>query len=391
MPSKPSRAADLLGASRLALDAVAGVTALVEAVHMNLLDKAGGAPGVRPVAGVTRLVYRAIKAVGQVAGGGIDAALGRLAPALGEQGGWPARDALVAVLNGVLGDRLEETHNPLAISMALRRAGVPLAMPPAQPSGRIVVLAHGLCMNDLQWERNGVDHGATLERERGYTALYLHYNSGLHVSLNGRAFAQQLEALVRDWPVPVEQLAIVGHSMGGLVARSACHYGAQEGHCWPALLQKMVFLGTPHHGAPLERGGHWLHVVTDLNTYSAPFARLARIRSAGITDLRHGSLLDDDWRDKDRFAHEAALPLPVPLPASVECFAVAGSIFKRSGDMADRLAGDGLVPVASALGHHPDPARQLWFAPANQAVVRHTSHLGLLSSPEVQAHLLAWL
>jgi pimeloyl-ACP methyl ester carboxylesterase len=387
MPAKPSLGADLLGASRLALEAVIGVTELVEAVHMNVLNQAVGTPAVRPVAGVTSFVYRSVKGVTGLVGGGLDAVLGRLAPALSEQPGWAGREALLAALNGVLGDRLAAGGNPLAIRMSLRQGGLPLA--PQPPSSRIVVLAHGLCMNDLQWLRDGVDHGATLERERGYTPVYLHYNSGRHISANGREFAGQLAALVDGWPVPVQELVILGHSMGGLVARSACHYGALEGHGWLGKLRKLVFLGTPHHGAPLERGGNWVHLLTDLSAYSAPFSRLAKIRSAGITDLRHGSVLDDDWDGKDRFAHGVPLPRFVPLPAGVRCHAVAATIGKREGDLADRmLASDGLVPLASAQGLHADPARCLAL---ESVVVCQTNHMQLLSSAEVREYLLGWL
>lgn len=387
MAAKPSLGADLLGASRLALEAVAGVTELVEAVHMNVLHRAIGTPAIKPVAGVTSLVYRSVKGVTRLVGGGVDRVLGQLVPVLGEPAGWAGREALVAALNGVLGDRLAASGNPLAISMCLRQGGLPIV--PEEVSGRIVVLVHGLCMNDLQWERDGVDHGAMLERERGYTPVYLHYNSGLHVSQNGRQFAQQLEALLASWPVPVQELALVCHSMGGLVSRSACHYGALAGHAWPASLRKIVFLGTPHHGAPLERGGNWVHLLTDVSAYSAPFSRLAKVRSAGITDLRHGSLLDEDWNGRDRFAHGAPLPHAVPLPPGVQCFAAAATIGKREGDMADRLlAGDGLVPLASALGQHADPARCLAM---DTAVLHQTNHMQLLSSGGVRDLLLAWL
>lgn len=387
MAAKPSLGTDLAGASRLALEAVAGVTELVEAVHMNVLNKAIGTPAIKPVAGVTRLVYRSVKGVTRLVGTGLDKVLARLVPVLGEQAGWAGREALLAAINGVLGDRLDSSGNPLAIPMSLRQGGLPLVM--EDVSERIVVLAHGLCMNDLQWEREGDDHGTMLERERGYTPVYLHYNSGRHVSDNGREFAGQLEALIAAWPVPVRELVLVGHSMGGLVSRSACHYGALAGHLWPAKLSKIVFLGTPHHGAPLERGGNWVHLLTDLSAYSQPFSRLAKIRSAGITDLRHGSLLDDDWDGHDRFAHGVALPQWVPLPPGVAGFALAATIGKREGDMADRmLAGDGLVPVASALGRHPDPGRTLKM---ESAVLYQTNHMQLLSSGEVRERLLAWL
>lgn len=123
--------------------------------------------------------------------------------------------------------------------------------------------------------------------------------SGLHIPTNGREFADLLEALITCWPVPVEELAIIGHSMGGLLARSAWHYGNAAGHDWSRHLNKLVFLGTPHHGAPLERGGNWVDIVLGASPYTAPFARLGRIRSAGITDLRHGYLLDEDWEGRE--------------------------------------------------------------------------------------------
>ena len=192
--------------------------------------------------------------------------------------------------------------------MRLRRDGQPLdlmtptlaaALP--QPTGKSV-LAHGLCMNDRQWRRKEHDHGAALAADAGFTPVYLHYNSGLHVSTNGRAFAGLLEALLGTWPVPVDELVIVGHSMGGLLARSAYHYSGVAGHAWPRHLRKIVFLGTPHHGTAFERGGNWVTVTLGVSRYTVAFACLGKIRSAGITDLRYGSLLDEDWEYRDRFA-----------------------------------------------------------------------------------------
>ncbi|KQV79199.1 permease [Massilia sp. Root351] len=395
-PSGSSRVADLIGATRLAASAVGGVAELAETLHMAVLGNIA-APVGRPLARASALVYRSVRGVAGLAGGGLERTLARLQPLLGERSGWSGREAVLAALNGVLGDQLARDNNPLAIPMQLRRAGVLLALPDAPGaaatawSSRVLVLAHGLCMNDLQWRRNSHDHGALLERERGYTPVYLHYNTGRHISENGDEFAHKLEALLAQWPVPVAELVIVGHSMGGLVARSACHYGAQAGHRWLARLSKLVFLGSPHHGAPLERGGNWVHLLTELTPYTAPFTRLAKLRSAGITDLRHGSLLDDDWAGRDRFAHGGAPPAPVPLPAGVACYAVAATIGKDADQLSGRLAGDGLVPLASALGRHPDPQRSLDIPAERQATVYGVNHMELLDAPQVAMHLLAWL
>jgi pimeloyl-ACP methyl ester carboxylesterase len=321
-----------------------------------------------------------------------------LAPALGADDSSPEREAVVAALNGVLGDHLAATANPLATTMAFRRNGRPLALETSaltssvpNAGGRLLVLLHGLCMSDLQWRRAGHDHGEALARDLGYTPVYLHYNSGQHISINGQALAHCLEQLVDQWPLPVERLAILGHSMGGLLARSALHYATQAGHRWPSRLDDLVFLGTPHHGAPLERAGNWVDIILGATPYAAPFARLGKVRSAGITDLRHGSLLDEDWVGRDRFARSADRRQHLVLPARVRCYAAAAIIGQQRGDLKARLLGDGIVPLDSALGRHTDPARALAFAESRQWVGHGMNHLELLNRAEVYAQLRQWL
>lgn len=396
-----NQVSDLRGVSRLAVDATTGITGLVEAMHLGIARvpaKLGGPLVEGAVTGMAWPVYRSIHGVTRALGGGIDLLLARLAPMLGHVDSSPAREAAIAALNGVLGDHLTETGNPLAITMHWRKDGKPLALTrealaAAFPmaSAKIVVLVHGLCMNDLQWTRQEHNHGAALARNLGYTPVYLHYNSGQHVSTNGRALTAMLDALVAAWPVPVEELAIVAHSMGGLVARSAHHYGTVAGHAWRRHLRKLVFLGTPHHGAALERGGHRLHRLVDRTPFMAPLASLGKIRSAGITDLRHGSLLDEDWHGRDRFAHAEDARRPVPLPEGVACFAIGATTASAPSDPRARLLGDGLVPLASALGRHRDPERTLPLPEAQQWVACGASHFDLLSRAEVYERIHRWL
>jgi len=397
------RVADLRGASRLAIDATIGLTSLVETMHHNILRTPGvlGEATQQPAQGITGFVYKSIRGVTRLVGGGIDAVLARFVPSFsssGEGSSSAEREGVLAALNGVLGDHLQDSANPLAIPLRFRRDGRVLEPSPQrlaaaipQATGRVLLLVHGLCMNDLLWRRHGHDHGAALAAATGFTPVYLHYNSGLHVSTNGRELAAQLEALLRAWPVPVERLAILAHSMGGLVARSACHYGEVAGHDWRRRLRTMVFLGTPHHGAPLERGGNWIDAALDASPYTTAFARLGKIRSAGITDLRHGSMLDADWQQSDRFARTRRRVLALPLPLDVDCCAIAASTARKASDLAGKLLGDGLVPVASALGRHEDPRRSLAFAKSRQWIGYGMHHLDLLDNSEVCARIQRWL
>jgi hypothetical protein len=406
MPGK-NPVADARGGLRLLVDGTRHVTGLVGALHGQIQrlapplrrrdwlasDPRGPAdhddlPG---ALGLSGLVYRSIRGTTRLVGDGLDGLLAPFDQALGDPAAAaPRRDALVAALNGVLGDHLLRSGNPLALPFQLRQGGRPLhaAALGMQTPGRVLLLVHGLCMSDLGWCRNGHDHGQALAPALDATPVYAFYNSGLHISHNGLALSQALEAMVQQWPVALTRLDIVGHSMGGLVARSALAQAAAAGHTWPSRLQSLVFLGTPHHGAPLERAGNWLHRVLDLSPYAAPFTRLSRLRSQGITDLRHGNLLDSDWQGQQRF-DSADRRTPVPLPAGVQAWAIATTV-GGAGQRGSQVS-DGLVTVDSALGRHRRPAMRLNL-PADHTWVGHgIGHLDLLSDPLVFRKLLAWL
>jgi hypothetical protein len=178
--------------------------------------------------------------------------------------------------------------------------------------------------------------------------------------------------------------------MGGLVTRSACHYGSAAGHAWLRHLSKLVFLGTPHHGSVLERGGNRLDAILDGLRYTAPLSRLGKIRSAGITDLRHGNLLDEDWQGQGRFETGEDLRRPVPLPDGVRCYAMAAAA-RAAGSLESRLFGDGLVSVNSALGRHEEPGRTLAFPESRQWIAPGMKHFDLLSRPEACEKIREWL
>lgn len=401
MPAKTHfHPSDLRAASRLAIDAVVGITDLVEAMHYNIASAAmplGKAVAGKP-SGIAGLAYRTVRGVTRMVGGGIDIALAPLAALLEERESSSARDAVIAALNGVLGDYLAETSNPLALAMQWRSKGNALAAEKAalqaafpKASAKVLVLVHGLCMSDQQWLRDGHDHGVELSHDLGYTPVYLRYNSGLHISANGREFAAMLESLMAAWPVPVEDLVILTHSMGGLVARSAVHYGKAAGQHWPEQLRSLVFLGTPHHGAPLERGGHWVDTILGVSPYTAPFTRLGKIRSAGITDLRFGDLRDEEWQGHEQHKRTKAARHALPLPTTTNCYAIAATTGDKPGDLNDRILGDGLVPVSSALGQHTNAVLDLGIPEARQWVGYGINHMDLLSSADVYARIKQWL
>jgi pimeloyl-ACP methyl ester carboxylesterase len=393
------------GAARLAGEGTAGLVDLVEAVHAGIarVPLLEAAPANGRTRGLTGLIYRTVRGVTRLVGGSVDALLGLLAHDLAEDStaslASPGRASLLAALNGVLGDHLEASHNPLAIEMGWRHQGLPLRLERAallaalpQPRPAVALLIHGLCMHDGSWRR-GLAEGqpgvAETLAELGFTPLALHYNTGRSIADNGASLSALIDALVAAWPVPLERLVIVGHSMGGLVARSALHQAGQAGpalRSWPARVSDLVCLGTPHQGAPLEQLGHAVTALLAATPYASPFARLARLRSAGITDLRHGAVRGDAKGDVKGDASEC-----VPLPAGVRCFAVAGTLGEAAGAVRQRVVGDGLVPLDSALGRHADPARALQFAEQRTCVLDGVGHLALMTDPGVLSQLRTWL
>jgi pimeloyl-ACP methyl ester carboxylesterase len=384
-----SQLSDLRGATRMVLDATEAVAEVVETMHRTIQLRPGpmGASTTDRPSGVTGLVYRCVRGGIRLAGRAVDAGLSGVTTLLPNGESSPALEAYRSVANGVYGDYLVRTGNPLAIDMSLRHQGRPVDIhDPStvleqqgdlQRDNKILVLVHGLCMNDRQWGRDGHDHGAALANELGYLPLYLRYNSGLHIASNGHQLAEMLETLIGSWTKPLDELVIMGHSMGGLVARSACQHAREAGHEWLQYLRKLVFLGTPHHGAPLERGGHGLDLAMDLSPYSMPFTRLSKARSAGITDLRHGSI--------------SVRKDSVPLPSDVKCYAAAAVRAAKRSRLSERLIGDGLVTLDSALGRHRNKARSLAIPKTRQWVGYGMGHRELLSRPEAYRQISAWL
>ena len=411
-PFRHLRSTDLRGLAKLATQATLSVTKIAEGVTQSVWSTLGAPSGKAKdqTRGITGLVYKSIQSVAQLVGKGTESVLTSLQPLLDKIDQEPQesapREAVLAALNGVMGDRLVESDNPLATPMTLRFKNEALnweAMPDkALLTGKVLIVIHGLCMNDLQWtvqvDEKTVNHAETLATKLGYTPVYVRYNTGLHTSQNGQTLSNQLELLSALWPTPLEEITVLAHSMGGLVTRAAVHTAQHNQRQWVKKLKNIVFLGTPQHGAPLEKAGNWIDVLLGVTPYSAPFKKLAELRSSGITDLRFGYVLESDWLDQghqDRFKpktkQEQVDREHLSLPEGVACFTVAATLAAKRSLLADRLIGDGLVPLNSALGVHGDPARSLVFAKSSQMIVYRTNHMAILESAEVSEQLLTWL
>lgn len=390
------------GLTRLGFDSVAGLVDTVERMHETIARHP--LPFMPRPAGPTRArgliasgIYSIIRGVNVVVREGTDLSLRTLYPQ--EAAPRTARNdaAWISAVNGVCGDHLEDTSNPLAITMGFSTPEVPLeptrsglaeAVPAASP--RVAVFVHGLCMSPYSWWRaSSPSAGDRLRDELGWTPVYLHYNSGRHIATNGRDLAEQLERLCAAWPVPVESLSLIGHSMGGLVIRSACHYAGESGRQWLDRLDNVVCLGTPHHGSALEKAGSLVDRAAEAIQYTEPLM-LGRKRSAGIRDLRHGNLLDED-RDQDDPRNPLQDPRrPVPLLDDVDYYFVAAAVGRHEHDPASVILGDFLVRLGSATGAHNDELRRLHIRPENCRVFPETSHMDLLSDEGVHRQLIRW-
>lgn len=307
--------------------------------------------------------------------------------------------AALGAANAFAGDRLDEQGSDLAISMAVRiagedvqcRSGALRAAFPAATS-RVVLFVHGLAETDEWWSRRTRRGPATLTRpfgerltaDLGVTPVHLRYNTGLHVSENGRRLANLLEQLAAVWPVQLDEIAIVGHSMGGLVARSACHHGTSLGHAWPGRVRHLVTLGTPHTGAPMAKAAHAVSWALNALPESRPVAAVMAV-SAGISDLTFGYLRDEDWRDAvpaRPFKHNRGeVPL---LPTCTHTF-IAATITRDGTHPVGRLAGDLLVRTESAGGRSRQ--RSIPVDAGSLVHVGGLTHFDLLDHPAVYEHL----
>lgn len=389
------------------------VTALVRDLHSGISSRVFGAigPVAKPVqmihdttGGLTyRMVDGAIRGSLYGAGALAAEAWSSDAPEFDTVDAHPTAAGAIAAVNGIYGDELARRNNGFALTMQIRQHGRPVAPGGAltaeaiaaafpQATGRIVVFVHGWCLTERSWWRPprtgdaGPPYGARLRDDLGFTPVYLRYNTGLHISQNGQALAELLNELQLLWPTPVEEILLVGHSMGGLVVRSACHYGGVHEHPWTDEVRHVVCLGSPHLGADLEKGVNVASWALAKLPETRGISRFLNRRSAGVKDLRFGSLLDEDWcdADPDEFLRDRCQE--VPFLADAVYHFVATSAAPRAVGL---LIGDSLVRPKSAAGL--GRSRKVPFEPVHGLTLTGLNHFDLLNHPSIYDKMLYWL
>lgn len=361
--------------------------------------------------GAVRTVNRAVE---QLTDAGIDAAAAaRLlawaqAPAASPvamrsdvvgTGPWLA-DAAIGALNGVAGDYLHREGNGLDLGFSLRHGDDYITADAPEPAAfqpetrRIAVFVHGLATTEWSWCWDSAAYhgdaaasfGALLQRDLGVTPLFARYNTGRHVFENGRLLARCLEQLVAAGSESFDEIILVGHSMGGLVIRSACDHASKEGHGWPRRVSRVFCLGSPHQGAPLEKLGHIL--TTALGALDHPGTRIPaeilRRRSAGIRDLRHGTIIDDAQAGPDPDAARDPQVRGADLLDNVAYYFVSATVTRDPAHPLGRLIGDVMVRVPSASG----PAVRSREFQIETQCYSGVMHHQIQSHPDVYALLL---
>jgi pimeloyl-ACP methyl ester carboxylesterase len=306
----------------------------------------------------------------------------------------PAGRAVVSALNGAFGDMLVRRGNSLALQMTVRRSErdleiTPPALARAYPNARsrLAVFVHGLCETDDAWKIGAgrhVPYGHRMEIELGYTPVYLRYNTGRHISENGRELADLLERLVAAWPAEVHEVVLVGHSMGGLVARSACHYGADS--VCVAKVRHVFTLGTPHRGAPLEQVTNAATAALARLPETRPLARALNIRSSGIKDLRYGYLVDECWMDQDCDAILRNSSREIPFLPTARHYFICATLTREADAPVGRIVGDLLVLQTSAWAQEAR-RRRLQFPIEHYYHLGGANHFDLLNHPAIYAQM----
>jgi pimeloyl-ACP methyl ester carboxylesterase len=405
MPDEPNAADEFGRAARLLKDTAGGVTGTAHRMHRAIARRAFGVAGNAALPakalhdGISELVYGSVRTA-IAAGGAVVEVLSRAAGTLHPRGtlvdSKPGQ-ATIGILNGAFGARADVLGDLLPSQMTVRVAhrAVPLeptALAEHYPTatGRLVVFLHGLIETERWWFRRpeddrpaDQDFGARLAADLGSSPVYLRYSTGSHISDNGRELMGVLSELVEAWPVPVTDIVVIGHSMGGLVARSALHQAAEAELPWLPTVTRVVCLGVPHTGAPLERGANLAAWVLRRFEESAPLGELLTLRSAGIKDLRYGYLHEQQWTGSDPDSvRRGDEPIDTVLPPGIRQYFLTATLARAESGLLARGIGD-LMVLPKSASDAAQTADRRWLGGMN--------HFDLMHRHEVYEAILNWL
>lgn len=347
-----------------------------------------------------RSIYGTVRGAGSIASAAIAVGAATIGDTRTVRPLWKSRRGagIQAATNALWGDEFARQQSHMHTELGIRDPdGAPVSTDAISlnqaycaPTHRLVVLLHGLGHTERCWQGRIDDDGApigithALEAD-GFTPVFVRYNTGMRVSHNRERLSQLLDDIVDNWPAPVHEIALIGHSMGALIARGAVHTGKSAGSTWITRVRHVVSIAAPHHGSPIEKGVHCASRILDRTAEGRPLSAFIDERSAGIKDMRFGTVQDVD---QDEVVDKAQTEVSIrPLGDGINHHLVAGIVTANSRNLFGLMVGDLVVRLGSATG----AGSRTKVEAANVQVFTGRTHPGLLKDPAVHSQVRAWL
>jgi pimeloyl-ACP methyl ester carboxylesterase len=313
---------------------------------------------------------------------------------------------LVPIINGLQGDSLSDNGHPAVVKMSFRHNSrdiepekIPEILNMGIESGQWIILVHGLMNDETIWKSGPKDlivrMGTFFEDQKRANVIYLRYNTGRHISQNGRDLSSLIEELIEIHGNKIKDLVLTGHSMGGLVIRSACYYAGILKHSWVQKLKTVFLIGVPNEGSYLAKIAYmtqyFLRKIDPSQNQS--IAKFFDLRSNGIKDLSFGFLVDEDWQNP-AYENEKVISATRVYPIEgVNYHLIAATMTeKKNKSKLAVLFGDGLVEKKSALSQLFKD-KQAKSGQVEFKLFEGENHLSLLESKLVHSYVaecLGW-
>jgi len=381
-PDDAAAVGDWYGVGDMVAITIEQISAPVEGMHRAIVDRwlrmAGPRvePSRRLVDGLIASIYKTVRLGASALGSSISVGFDLSTERVRLRPVWetPKGRYVQAIFNGVWGDILDKDQSPLGIELGLRDLDGSLISTDSAslggafpcPRARLALMVHGFGDTERRWRSDASPTLCERLEAEGFSVLHLRYNTGRAIDDNGSDLADLLEAISSEWPVEIEEIALIGHSMGGLVNRSAVAVGRSNGYTWVDVATNLVSIGTPHLGSPIEKGVHSIGLGLGLFKETRPLGAFLDGRSAGVKGLRDGV--------SDR-------------TEGVQYHVIAGAVTAEPDHPLGVLLGDLVVGVRSAIGS----GRQRQVAPASVLVVGGRHHAELVHDPRVISQTAEWL